>query len=284
MLRKIVADAVLLSTAVLLSAQSTTRPEYMERAVIRQDGSRVTVIANDPVPLFQAVVAIRQEYGLRVNWEAAPGYSHFDVVDDTGPKWRAAHPEARGVTRPAGGLFTSTFLQPNDPLAAGIRGDVLATVIRDYNATENPGKYALRAGADGSFAVVGTKIRDEAGGWQEVRPIFDTPLTLEKQSRNLYEAVSSILAALSATSGKRVILMGMPNNLFRDAQVTVGGPNVTARDLLQQAFAGARRPLEYDLGFDPDFSPVYVLNVSIATRTEVDSTGKRRLVPIDRPH
>jgi hypothetical protein len=79
-----------------------------------------------------------------------------------------------------------------------------------------------------------------------------------------------------------VIMMSIPNNLFRDTQISLGGHNVEARQLLREAFDGTHRPLQYDIGFDPDNSPVYILNVSVTAKTEADKVGRRRLVPIDR--
>ena len=265
----------------LASAQSTTRPKYLDHAVIQHSGSAATVTANFPVPLFQAISAIREEYGWQVNWEEAPCYSRFDVVDDTGPRWRAAHPDAKGVTRRAGGLFASTFPEPTGAPGA-TEGDVLAKVIQDYNATDNPGKYALRTSADGQFTVVGIEVRDETGALQQVRPMLDTLLTVEKRIRNAHDSVNAVLGALSAATSKNAIMISEPNNLFRDTQVTVGGQNAEARQLLRQVFDGTHRPMQYDLGFDPDKSGVYILNVSFAAKAEDDGSGRRRLVPVDR--
>jgi len=89
----------------LISAQSTPPPRFLDHALIQHSEAGVTVVAKDSLPLLQAISDLRLEYGWQVNWESAPGYSHFDVADDTDPEWRAAHPGAKGVTRPAGGLF-----------------------------------------------------------------------------------------------------------------------------------------------------------------------------------
>jgi hypothetical protein len=94
--------------------------------------------------------------------------------------------------------------------------------------------------------------------------------------------LDAILQALSSASGKHVTLMSLPNNLFRDTQVTLEGHNVTARQLLQDLFHYIPRPLQYDLGFDPDHSSVYILNVSVTAKSELDQDGRRLLVPIDR--
>src|ERR1017187_4138849 len=119
-----------------VSSQSTTRPQYLDQAVVQHNGSVSTITANFPVPLFQALSGIRLEYGWQFDWEAAPCYSNFDVVDDTGPKWRSAHPDAKGVTRSAGGPFSSTFAEPPDASPTA-KAAVLAKVIQDYRSEEH---------------------------------------------------------------------------------------------------------------------------------------------------
>lgn len=185
-----------------------------------------------------------------------------------------------GVTRKAGGLFASTFPEPKAGVIAA-EEEILRKVIRDYNATENPGKYVLRVGP-GEFTVVGTEVRDDEGSLQKITPILDTPISVDALPRSATEALDTILQALSSASGRRVILMSLPNNLFKDTQVTLGGHNVTARELLLELFHEIQRPLQYDLGFDPDHSSVYILNVSMATKAELGQNGQRLPVPIDR--
>lgn len=264
-------------------AQSTVQPKYMDRALIEHNNSLATVIANHPATLFTAISAIREQYDWGISWEAAPGYSRFDVVDATGPKWRAAHPYAKGVTRPSGGRFVSTFPEMEDMSLISARAEVLTKVVQDYNASDNPGKYVLLANPDGQFTLVGTQVRDDTGALQSVTPLLDTPVTLGDEPRNVYDTVRAILAALSARTGRRVIIMSVPNNLFINTQVTMGGDNVPARQLLLQALASTRRPLQYDLGYDPDVS-VYILNVSVTARAVDDGFGGRKLIPIDRTH
>jgi hypothetical protein len=273
--------AVLLLLAGLASAQSTSGPKYLDRAMIQHRDSTATVTANYPTPLFQAVDGIRQEYGWQVNWEEAPCYSHFDVVDDTSPRWRAAHPNAEGVTRRGGGPLASTFPEPKTGELA-TEEETLRQVIADYNATENPGKYVLRAGPGRQFTVVGTEVKDDSGTLEKVIPILDMPISVNTQPRSATDALDAILQALSSASGKHVTLMSLPNNLFRDTQVALEGHNVTARQLLQDLFHYIPRPLQYDLGFDPDHSSVYILNVSVTAKSELDQDGRRLLVPIDR--
>jgi hypothetical protein len=264
----------------VFSGQSTTRPSFFDHARLQHDNSLVTVTAYDSLPLFQAIYAVRLEYGWAVNWESAPGYSHLDLVDDTGPKWRAAHPHAKGVTRPAGGLFIAMLPEPkeSDPDSQRL---VLARLIEQYNATDNPGRYALLSDAYGHFTVVGTKVRDETGALQKVAPLLDTLLILPKATRDVDATIESILTALQSASGKKVIFGSASRSLFRTTQVTMGGEEAPARELLQEALAGTKQAVEYDLFFNAD-APVYILNVSPQLREEGDGLGGRKLVPVDR--
>ena len=265
----------------IASAQSTIRPKYMERAALQHKDLQVSVLASYPVPLFQALCAVREEYGWSVNWEAAPAYSRFDLVDDTGPKWRAAHPGARGVTQPAGGTFVSAFPEPKDSSDADSERGALTKLIQDYNATDNPGKFLLRERPNGHFAVVGTKVRDDAGGLQEVVPLLDTRVSVAVQPRTVYDTLESIFRELSAATGSKVFIATFSSSLLDNTRVTVGGERVPARELLEQALGGTNRPLQYDLLYDADI-PAYGLNLSVASRAGTGPRGQRRLVPIDR--
>jgi hypothetical protein len=262
-------------------AQSTTRPKFFDRAHIEHGEAGVTVTANESLPLFQAIDAVRLEYGWQVNWESAPCYSHFDVVDDTAPKWRAAHPNEKGVTRPAGGLYVGTFPEPKETSDLGAERLALSRLVEEYNATDNPGKYTLRADPGGQLTIVGTRVRDETGNLQDIRPLLDTPLTIGKEPRSVYDAIKSILAGLESATGKQVLFAAASSSLFRTTQATIGGEGVPARELLMQALASTERPIQYDLSFDPDV-PTYILGVSPAMREENDGTGGHRLVSPNR--
>jgi hypothetical protein len=280
MLKSVHFSAVLGLLSLVTSAQSAGRAKFSDHARLQHGDSVVTVTANDSIPLLQAIAELRLEYGWQINWESAPGYSHFDVVDDTDPRWRAGHPGEKGVTRPAGGLFTGTFPEPKDPSDAGAERESLTRLIDEYNATDNPGKYVLRVDPDGQLTIVGTRVKDEAGALQKIAPLLDTPVVLPHALRSVDETIRSILGALQSVTGKKVILATASSSLFMTTQVTMGGDKVAARELLKQAFASTKRPLQYDLSFDPDV-PIYVLSPSLAIMAVDDGHGGRKLVPVD---
>lgn len=263
----------------LAAAQSSQQVRFMSRAVIKHGGSQATVLANDSTPLLQTVQALRLEYGWQINWESAPGYSRFDVVDDTVPKWRAAHPAEKGVTRPAGGVFEAAFPEPDsDPDGERI---ALAKLIEQYNATANPGRYVLRIDSDGQLTVVGTQVRNEEGAFQEVTPLLDTPIALATARRSVDETINSILGAIESVTGKKIIVADLSPSLFINTEVTVGGETAPARKLLKRALAATKRPIQYDLCYNADM-PAYILTTSLAAREEENGTGARKLVPVDR--
>jgi hypothetical protein len=63
-------------------------------------------------------------------------------------------------------------------------------------------------------------------------------------------------------------------------QVTMGGERVPARELLKEAFASTKRPLQYDLGFDPDV-PVYVLSPSLVVRSAGVGAASARYIAMN---
>jgi len=265
---------------VLVAAQSVPVPNFLDRAVIRHDGHQVTVVANDSLPLLQAIDALRLEYGWQVNWESAPSYSDFDLVDDTSPKWRIAHPTEAGVTRPAGGVFTATFPEP-DTSDPGAERLAITRLLQRYNATDNPGRYVLRAEPNGQLAVIGEQVRDETGALRRISPVLDTPITLTRAERTVEETINLIFAALESATGKRIVFAELSHSLFINTHVNIGGERIKARELLEQAFASTQRPILYDLCYNADV-PAYIISTSLAMKEESDGIGGHKLVPVDR--
>lgn len=187
------------------------------------------------------------------------------------------------MLRLAGGQFTSTFPEVKDATSASVEYEVLTKIIEDYNSTNNPGKYSLRTDPDGQFTIVGTKVRGENGELEEISPLLDTPVTVVKETRSVFDTVRTILDAVSANTGKKVLEGVVPNNEFRDTQMMLSGEKVPARELLNQAFASIHHPLQYALSYDPNV-PVYFLSVSVAVKTTDNGHGDINLVPLDRVH
>ncbi|MGH9498508.1 MAG: hypothetical protein ACRD3L_05150 [Terriglobales bacterium] len=205
-----------------------------------------------------------------------PPYGSYDLIDDTDPGWRRAHPDAKGVTRVAGGLFTTTFTVGSD-MSSGSLGEeqALEKMIADYNASGNPGRFTLkREGAD-RFAVVGIGIRDSSGNDEAVAPVLDTRISLPLQERDVVQAMKLISQAVSEKSSYRVEPGNAPTNLAIQTKVKVGGSNLNARELLAQVAAATRLRTIWLLLYDAD-NGCFFMNMEIATQTASHASGPRR--------
>lgn len=259
-------------TTVVARAQGTPR-NYMERAIILHNRSSATVEANSGRPLFQAITAVREEYGWVVDYEDPPYQGSVDLAPDASISRQSG---GRIFMVPAGGAFRSTY--PETPHIWGSTSEefqVLDKVVSDYNATQNPGKFVVRALHDGSYAIIGQSFENSAGGEVSVRPVLDTPISLPGTTRNGVVTIKAILDALNKASSYKVGLGIIPISALVRSQLTVGGSNVSARELLLDAIDQVKTAkLVWDLLFDPD-GRVFYLSLLPASQAHYDSFGKR---------
>lgn len=286
-MRRIVALWFLLGAPSALLAQ-TVKPYFLNAGVIEHRGTAGSLTANDPRPLRQAIEAISQEYGWTVDFEDPPYQGHFDLVDDTDPKWRADHPTAKGATRVAGGLFQSNFPEPSTISSGNAEEQVLQKLVSDYNASGNPGKFVVRKEAEGRYAVVGVSRRNDAGKDEAVDVLLDTPISIPVQQRDARATLRLIVDTLSAQTGVKVYLgtVGLSSDPLQDVELTTGGSNIPARTLLLQALDDVsvwtpprggqffRGLLVWNLLFDADRND-YRLGLSSATKAETDANGRK---------
>jgi hypothetical protein len=170
---------------------------------------------------------------------------------------------------------------PENPNAASSSADeehILETVVSDYNASTNPGRFSVVNEGDGRFAIVGTHVKDENGQDQAVVPILNTPISVQTDTRDPWETIQVILDTLSAEGHTKVVPgTGVFNGLGPQPKVTVGGQNVPARILLLQTLSAAKMKLYSHLYYDND-DKSYALNLLPVTKAEYDASGNRRLV------
>jgi hypothetical protein len=199
--------------------------------------------------------ALREEYGWIVHYEDPPYLSDRVLVDIAPAQWHAAHPGKKGFVIPAGGAFQSTYAEaPDIGNPASSEEAVLKKIVSDYNQTTNPGKFTVRKQSDGSYVVTATAIEDDAGREIPVSHILDTPLTLPTLTRNAETTLELIVDAISAKSGAVCRIGGGPMNLaniLHHSEVTVGGTDIAARELVQQFIHGLGFRV-WDLWFEPN--------------------------------
>src|SRR5262245_61500862 len=82
----------LLSCALTSWAASAHAQVFEHAFVVRREQGRVTWEARGARPLEQMVSMLRDEYGLRVDFEEPPYESDFDLVDVTAERLKLAPP------------------------------------------------------------------------------------------------------------------------------------------------------------------------------------------------
>jgi len=263
-------NAALLASLVV-SMQATAQPKNAAltgTARITRTNGMATVASNDPRPLDQAIIAIREEYGLLVDYED-PIYTAADLVDDTDPAWKERHPDRPSVTRVRGNSFATSYSEATVTSPAG-REDLLRKIISDYNQSGNPGQFKLVTEDKSRFAVV---------------PLSATPLdevvNLNAGPYSLADAVSALAKAISNTSHIRVVVGSMPLGPLSQGTYPDDGKPEPARNKLASILESAGLPLVYQLLYDAD-SGQYFLNYFVARQAWTSPTGERLLTPLHR--
>jgi hypothetical protein len=176
------------------------KPSFAAVANIEHTSSSGHVSANYSRPLFQTAETVIREYGWVVDYEDPPYFSTFDLTDDTDPRWRASHPNSKGVVRVAGSAFQSTF---PEPVGETTKEQVLEKIISDYNSSGNPGKFALRKEGENRYAVIGVAVKDDAGKDKDAPVLLDTLITVPEAHRSAFDTLNLVLSTLSTFGCQR---------------------------------------------------------------------------------
>jgi mono/diheme cytochrome c family protein len=232
--------------AAIILVQGTPNPlAYLDQAQIDQQGSVLSIVANNPRPLAQVFDGLAKRYGWNLSYEDP----RFDIPED-----------AR--SGPNGGAFSVSVPDFNLTEPKN-KSRTLDAILKAYNGSPNPGRFELRGFDDGTFVAVGVAA---AHGGQI--PIMDTKITLRTENVPAYEALDQWSHALSRSGGIHIEFAGIADNGLARAKVTVEAENATARDALRQIIGAAgsnRRWLFY-------FNAVgrfYMLNLMNIQREEV---------------
>ena len=232
---------------------------YSEQATISETGATVRLAANDTRPLMQALNALQQKYGWRINYEDPQYISKLDLVEAKGLQDKSFYPNGQHRV-PSGGSFV---VELGAGSAANIGPDekkTLQLLVDSYNRSSNPGRFELREDRpEKIFDVVGTEAHDNQGRIAHQQVLLDLPVTLDAEERTFSDTVDLICQKI-AEKGHAKITFGIhPLGLDR-AHVTVGGKDLTARSYLFRTMESTNRKLYWRLLFDPD-SNSYFLNV-----------------------
>ncbi|MGA8437031.1 MAG: hypothetical protein WB762_32950 [Candidatus Sulfotelmatobacter sp.] len=218
-------------------------------------------MANDSRPLAQALEALQQKYGWRVNYEDPQYISKLDLSEPKGPQDKSSHPEVQQRV-PGGGSFVVEFSAGPTPNTVPDEQKTLQLLVDSYNRSGNPGRFELRKDKDTQepvFDVVGTAAHDNQGKIAQQQVLLDSPITMAAQERTFSDTVDLICQNIADKSHVTITLGIHPLGLDR-THVTVGGKELTARSYLFRAMESTSRKLVWRLLYDPE-SNSYFLNV-----------------------
>jgi hypothetical protein len=260
---------VLFSSGRLRAQTATTTRVPIDANYARVEhgyGSATLSVFNVNRPLLEGLVALREEYGWRVNLEEPP-----HEATPHGGKFESTYPEVLERYIPPQGLKRSAEFGYS--LSDASERAVLNKIVSDYNQAGFPGQYAVIIQSDGSYAVAGTAVQSADGTYQPVTPLLDTPISIPSGAYSLSQVVDLISKALSSATGLRVSF-NVPG-MWGTVTVNVGRNNIPARTLLEQAvFPG----LVWNLYYEPR-AKSYMLNLLPLRRAQYDISGQKSTLP-----
>jgi len=245
-------------TLLFLSCLAQGQASYSKQAVISETAGKIRILANDSRPLAQALDALQQKYGWRINYEDPQYVSKLDIAGSSG---QHKSPDSNGEHRvPGGGTFTVEFAADAAPNTAPDEQKTLAAIIDSYNRSSNPGRFELRKDRpEQIFDVVGTTAHDDQGRISRQQVVLDLPITLAAEERTFSDTVDLICQKIAEKGHVQISLGVHPLGLDR-MKVTVGGKELTARAYLFHTIEASGRRLCWHLLFDPD-SGSFFLNL-----------------------
>jgi hypothetical protein len=246
--------------ALCYSAEMTNgQGSYSEHAIISESGATIRLVANDARPLMQALTALQQKYGWRVNYEDPQYISQLDLVEAKGLQDKSFYPNGQHRV-PSGGSFVVEFGAGSAANIAPDEKKTLQQLVDSYNRSGNPGRFEFREGRpEQIFDVVGTAAHDNQGRISQQQVLLDLPVTLDSEDRTFSDTVDLICQKIAEKSHAKITFGVHPLSLDR-AHVTVGGKDLSARSYLFRSMESTNRKLYWRLLFDPD-SNSYFLNV-----------------------
>ncbi len=259
-------------------SQERRQDTAASQAAVRR-GAEISVVISHG--LYEAILALREEYGWAIKCEEAPTYSSADRVDDTSPRLSPSDPRWRRVTVRRSGPFSVEY---SEAAARAHDVAVVRKIVAAYNATGYAGKYDVRQDKEDRITITGAQVKNANGALENAPSLLDTEISIAEADRTCYDALREITSALTVRTGIKVILGFVPNNTLLQAHCRTRGINIPARKLVEATLRGTGRPLLYDLGWDPDV-PVYSLSVFHVVKP-IEIPGHKGFAPIDsiRPH
>ena len=257
------------------------RPPHDRADITHVGGGTVEFAANNPRPLAETVLALSEEYGWQVDYEDPVYDPGTEIADSADPAWRTSHPDEAKIVLPNGGSFRVKIAEPTGSDREVSESRALHTVVAAYNQTASPGRFFLESEPGGRIAVVGVSKSVGLAPEGKNDAFLSTKISLPVSSRTLGDTINAILGA--ATEKCKVpaqVATGPSPRVMAGDIVTVGGDEITARELLRQSLDQTGRTWLWSMLYEPTYGEYY-LNIFGVVAAVVDSNGRRHLESVD---
>jgi hypothetical protein len=229
--------------------------------VVRQglDQPPEKLSVNDPRPVAEAVKQLQEKYGWIITYEDPRLSNESDLLDETDPKYRQAHPGGRRALAPKGGRLEVDYFvspvtgKPENP------GALLQLLLNAHAASANPGRFELKQTGQ-IFHVIPSQIKDASGRWVHQTSILDIPITFPEKERSVFETLETVTRSLSSASQMRIVIGTIPLNLFVRLRTTQSASSEPAREALIRTLESTNRKFSWRLLYDPGMK-MFALNV-----------------------
>jgi hypothetical protein len=237
-----------------LAAQTGASASTHQHAVLEHTpNGNVSITAQGPWSLEQAVAKLRREYGWVVDYEESI----------PAPNNLVQRPDGRSALRSR--AISLSIPSPNSGSSEGEQA-ALQSLVGQLHTADYSG-YKIHSTTPTRFDLTSSTVD---GG---LVPL-DTLITLPKGTVPISTAINEILAAVRAKIGYPIVRGGLEEPELDRVSVTFeGSANVPARSLLSHALDAASVERVWILTYEPTMSS-FVLGIEPAVRMTTTSSGK----------
>ena len=262
LMRFVVPLFFLITSAV--ATQTDTLDRFWTAGHVHHLDGKATVVSEDPRPLWMALNSLEREYGWVIDYEDPIYDTARESATVHNAQWEAIHPGTMSRV-PAGGTFTTSYSEDsNNRISPASRAPILKQLVRDYNASNNPGRFEVHQDAKGRVSIVGFSKYSGANQTS----ILDAVITLPAGVKDTLTALNEFTTVLSQTTKIPVVLGTIPWTLLSQAHVNISSNPGPARAILTDIADSAQITLMWDFLYDID-SHSYFL--SLRPRSKIQS-------------
>jgi len=241
---------------------ATVRSSLLQRENIRVE--KLTVDYGRPVA--EAAAELEKRYGWVITYEDPIYVNDSEIADVTLQVRRDLDKykpgEAPKVLVPkAGKLSISLNVQSHTGKPVNAPEAVVRQLLNSNNRAGYAGRFRLKMNGE-IMHIIPTAYKSKSGALVRQQAVFDSVITIPSQDRTVLQSLELLCDAISRSTGVKVVLGTIPDNLFYHSRSRVGAKRETARDFLVRLLATANTTvhLSWRLLYGPG-TRYYALNI-----------------------